>query len=118
MRRKTWKRMAALLLCALLCIGTMSVAYAADEDAPASDIAIQISLPSNWASASTAVKFSITDKNGTGFASAKTKVDGDSDWRDVTNKLEQWDSRHVGQVSISDNCTVYVTVTGHDGKVY
>lgn len=117
MRNKTLKRMAAMLLCVLLCVGMMGAAYAADEDTPASDISIQISLPSNWANTSTAVKFSITDKNGAGFASAQAKAEG-GDWQDVTNKLEQWDSRHIGQVSISDNCTVYVSVTGHDGKVY
>lgn len=118
MRTKTWKRMAAVLLCVLLCVGMMGMAYADDEDTPASDISIQISLPSNWSNTSTAVKFCITDKNGNGFASAQAKAEGDSDWQDVTNKLEQWDNRHYGQVKVSDNCTVYVQVTGHDGKVY
>lgn len=116
MRTKTLKRMAVLLLCALLCIGMMGAAYAVDEDAPAPNFAIQISLPSNWANTATAVKFSITDKNGTGFASAKAKTDEDSDWQDVTNKLEQWDDRYVGQISISDNCIVYVSVTDNDGR--
>lgn len=114
MRRKILKRMAVLLLCALLCIGMMGAAYA--EDTPAPDFTIQISLPSDWASTTTAVKFSITDKNGTGFASAKAKTDQDSDWQDVTNTLEQWDNRHVGQISISENCTVYVSVTDNDGR--
>ena len=118
MRKTILKRMAVLLLCALLCIGMMGAAYAADETAPASDISIQISLPSDWAADSAAVKFTITDKNGAGFASAQVRTDLDSDWKDVTNQLEQWDNRHIGQVSISDNCTVYVNVTGHDGKVY
>ena len=89
MRRNILKRMAVLLLCALLCIGMMGAAYAEDEDTPVSDFTIQISLPSDWASTTTAVKFSITDKNGTGFASAKAKTDQDSDWQDMTNKLEQ-----------------------------
>ena len=114
MRRNILKRMAVLLLCALLCIGMMGAAYA--EDTPAPDFTIQISLPSDWASTTTAVKFSITDKNGTGFASAKAKTDQDSDWQDVTNTLEQWDNRHVGQISISENCTVYVSVTDNDGR--
>lgn len=118
MKRNIFRRMAALLLCALLYIGMMGAAYAADETAPVSDISIQISLPSDWAADSAAVKFTITDKNGAGFASAQAKTDLDGDWKDVTNQLEQWDSRHIGQVSISDNCTVYVSVTGHDGKVY
>ena len=114
MRRNILKRMAVLLLCALLCIGMMGAAYA--EDTPASDFTIQISLPSDWATDTAAVKFSIADKTGAGFASAKAKTDLDSDWQDVTNTLEQWDNRHVGQISISENCTVYVSVTDNDGR--
>lgn len=47
--RKILHRMAALLLCAFLCLGmalsTMAVAYATDQEQPASSVAIEIMLP-------------------------------------------------------------------------
>ena len=120
--RKILHRMAALLLCAFLCLGmalsTMAVAYATDQEQPASSVAIEIMLPADWASVSAAAKVCVTDQTGGGFASVEVRIDRDGSWRDITASLEQRQNRYYGVVDITDNCTVYVRVTGHDGEVY
>ena len=120
--RKILHRMAALLLCAFLCLGmalsTMAVAYATDQEQPASSVAIEIMLPADWASGSAAAKVCVTDQTGSGFASVEVRIDRGGSWRDITASLEQRQDRYYGVVDITDNCTVYVRVTGHDGEVY
>ena len=120
--RKILHRMAALLLCAFLCLGmalsTMAVAYATDQEQPASSVAIEIMLPADWASVSAAAKVCVTDQTGSGFASVEVRIDRGGSWRDITASLEQRQDRYYGVVDITDNCTVYVRVTGHDGEVY
>ena len=120
--RKILHRMAALLLCAFLCLGmalsTMAVAYATDQEQPASSVAIEIMLPADWASVSAAAKVCVTDQTGSGFASVEVRIDRGGSWRDITASLEQRQDRYYGVVDITDNCTVYVLVTGHDGEVY
>ena len=46
------------------------------------------------------------------------RIDRDGSWRDITASLEQRQNRYYGVVDITDNCTVYVRVTGHNGEVY
>lgn len=46
------------------------------------------------------------------------RIDRGGSWRDITASLEQRQDRYYGVVDITDNCTVYVRVTGHDGEVY
>lgn len=120
--RKILHRMVALLLCAFLCLGmalsTMAVAYAAGQEQTASGAAIEIMLPTDWASVSAAAKVCVTDQTGGGFASVEVRIDRDGSWRDITASLEQHQNRYYGVVDITDNCTVYVRVTGHDGEVY
>ena len=115
-RRKPLQRTVALLLCVFLCLGAafsmMGAAYAAD-----SSITIEIMLPADWASTSTAAKVCVTDQTGGGFASAEVRIDRGG-WQNITSCLERRDSRYYGTVDITANCTVYVRVTGHDGQVY
>lgn len=115
-RRKPLQRTVALLLCVFLCLGTafsmMGAAYAAD-----SPITIEIMLPADWASTSTAAKVCVTDQTGGGFASAEVRIDRGG-WQNITASLERRDSRYYGTVDITANCTVYVRVTSHDGQVY
>lgn len=121
-RRKPLQRTVALLLCVFLCLGAafsmMGAAYAADLEPPASGVTIEIMLPSDWASTSAAAKVCITDQTGGGFASAEVRIDRGGSWRNITASLEQREDRYYGVVDITDNCTVYVRVTGHDGEVY
>ena len=85
---------------------------------PASNLAIKITPPSGWATGSAAAQFRITDEAGNGFALVQVKIEKNGQWRDVTDNLNQRDNRWYGEIDLSENCTVYVCVTGHDGKVY
>jgi len=119
-KRNPLQRMAALLLCVFLCLGTafsmMGAAHAASVEP--SGVTIEIMLPPDWASASAAAKVCVTDGTGGGFASVEVRVDRGGSWRDITASMERRDSRYYGTVTITANCTVYVRVTGHDGEVY
>ena len=121
-RRTPLQRTAAVLLCVFLCLGTalsvMATAYAADLEQPASGVAIEIMLPADWASASTAAKVCVTDKTGGGFASVEVRIDRSGSWRDITASIERRENRYYGEINITDNCTIYIRVTGHDGEVY
>lgn len=119
------------LVCIALCVGlslllssrAFAVGSTADapsctEAAPTSGVAVEIAPPTGYASKSAEVAFTITDTTGNGFDSVKIKLGLDGAWQDVTNTLEQWESRYTGRVTITDNCAVTVRVTGHDGKIY
>lgn len=85
---------------------------------PASNLSIKITPPSGWATGSATAEFRITDEAGNGFALVQVKIEKNGQWRDVTDNLNQRDNRWYGEIDLSENCTVYVCVTGHDGKVY
>ena len=85
---------------------------------PASNLSIRITPPSGWATGSAAAEFRITDEAGSGFALVQVKIEKNGQWRDVTDTLKQQDNRWYGEIDLSENCTVYVCATGHDGKVY
>lgn len=84
---------------------------------PASNLSIKITPPSGWATGS-AAEFCITDEAGSGFALVQVKIEKNGQWRDVTDTLKQRDNRWYGEIDLSENCTIYVCATGHDGKVY
>lgn len=121
-KRKTLRRAVALLLCALLCLGAvcsmMGAAYAADLEASVSGVTIEIMLPSDWSSDTAAAKICVTDKTGGGFASAEVRIDRSGSWQDITASMERRENRYYGEIVITDNCTIYVRVTGYDGEVY
>ena len=85
---------------------------------PASNLSIKITPPSGWATGSAAAEFCITDEAGSCFALVQVKIEKNGQWRDVTDTLKQRDNRWYGEIDLSENCTVYVCATGHDGKVY
>lgn len=86
--------------------------------APASGLSIRITPPSGWATESAAAGFCITDEAGNGFALVQVKTGENGLWHDVADDLKQRGSRWYGEVGLSENCTVYVCATGHDGKAY
>ena len=90
----------------------------APDPIPESDLSIQITPPSGWATKSAAAEFRITDEAGAGFALAQVKIEKSGQWRDVTDDLKQRENRWYGEIDLSENCTVYVCVTGYDGKVF
>lgn len=85
---------------------------------PASNLSIKITPPSGWATGSAAAEFCITDEAGSGFALVQVKIEKNGQWRDVTDSLKQNENRWYREIDLSENCTVYVCATGHDGKVY
>nr|WP_166545226.1 DUF4366 domain-containing protein [Anaerotruncus sp. 1XD42-93] len=85
---------------------------------PASNLSIKITPPSGWATGSAAAEFCITDEAGSGFTLVQVKIEKNGQWRDVTDSLKHRDNRWYGEIDLSENCTVYVCATGHDGKVY
>lgn len=85
---------------------------------PASNLSIKITPPSGWATGSAAAEFRITDEAGNGFALVQVKIEKNGQWRDVTDSLKQNENRWYGEIDLSENCTVYVCATGHDGKIY
>ena len=91
-KRTPLHRTAALLLCVLLClrmaVSMMDAAHAADVELPASGVAIEIMLPTDWASTRATAKICVTDKTGGGFASAEVRIDRNGSWRDITASLE------------------------------
>lgn len=90
----------------------------APDPIPESDLSIQITPPSGWATKSAAADFRIIDEAGCGFALAQVKIEKNGQWRDVTDDLKQRENRWYGEIDLSENSTVYVCVTGHDGKVF
>lgn len=125
MKAKAPKRpILPLLLCIALCLGLSlllsgrAFAFDGSGEVSTSGVTVEIAPPTGYAAKSAEVGFTITDTAGNGFASAKVRLGLDGEWRDVTDALEQWESRYTGRVTITDNCAVTVKVTGHDGKVY
>lgn len=88
------------------------------EPVPESGIDIKITPPSEWATREADVEIRITDSTGGGFALVQAKVEKNGSWQDMTDELEEKNGRYYGTLEISENCTVYVSVTGWDEKTY
>ena len=108
MKTKLFRRMAALLLCAVLSLALASPVFAAEPG-----IAIRITPPHS-ASNRQAVEVLITDHAGQGFRSAEARTVGV--WRDLA--LERLGNQYYGVVDVTGNQAVQVRVTGMDGTVY
>ena len=115
--RRTKFHIAAILLATVMVLTVLTV-FVVPASAFADDtgISIQITPPTGWTNRDANVAIVITDHAGKGFM--RTMVKGEGNWRDITAVLEQEESRYNGVLSVSDNCTVTVTVTGWDGQTY
>lgn len=100
-----------------MALSLTGTALAYDGSEGEQDITIRITPPSGWATQRAEVEVRITDNAGTGFQNAQVQVGGGT-WRDVTSQLEQTESRWYTVVEVTENCTVYVRVTGKDGIIY
>ena len=119
MRSKLLRRLAAVLIFALLLTAQALPALAYADDAGEPDaVTIRITPPSGAASEKTAVEIRVTDNTGEGFQSVYVKTSEGQEWRDLTPYLEKQENRCYGAVEITQNCTVYVRVTANNGKTY
>ena len=100
-----------------MALSLTGTALAYDGSEGEQDITIRITPPSGWATQRAEVEVRVTDNAGTGFQSAQVQVGGGT-WQDVTSQLEQTGNRWYTVVEVTENCTVYVRVTGKDGTIY
>lgn len=108
MKTKPFRRMAALLLCAVLSLALSNPVLAAGPG-----IVIRITPPHS-ASDRQAVEVLITDHAGQGFRFAEAGMGGV--WRDLA--LERLGNQYYSVVDVTGNQAVQVRVTGMDGTVY
>ena len=116
MNRK-FRHIFCVLLCLVMALSLTGTALAYDGSEGEQDITIRITPPSGWATQRAEVEVRVTDNAGTGFQSAQVQVGGGT-WQDVTSQLEQTGNRWYTVVEVTENCTVYVRVTGKDGTIY
>lgn len=76
---------------------------------------ISILSPSGWYRKAADVEIRLTDVNGTGWELVQARVERNGSWLDLTDDFAAGNSAYV---EISENCTIYVTVTDKDGKTY
>ena len=81
--------------------------------APAGSYAISIVAPSGWYTKTAKVEIRVTDENGTGWRKVEVKIERNGSPEDLTDAFAGGGRVYV---TISENCTVYVTVTDKDGK--
>lgn len=81
--------------------------------APAGSYAISIVAPSGWYTKTAKVEIRVTDENGTGWKKVEVKIERNGSPEDLTDAFAGGGRVYV---TISENCTVYVTVTDKDGK--
>lgn len=81
--------------------------------APAGSYAISIVAPSGWHTKTAKVELRVTDENGMGWKKVEAKIERNGSPEDLTDAFAGGGKVYV---TISENCTVYVTVTDQDGK--
>lgn len=116
MNRK-FRHIFCAMLCLVMSLSLTGTALAYDGSRDEQDITIRITPPSGWATQRAEVEVRVTDNAGTGFQSAQVQVGGGA-WQDITRQLEQTENRWYTVVEVTENCTVYVRVTGKDGTIY
>lgn len=80
---------------------------------PEPNFTITILSPSGWYTKAADVEIRVEDVNGTGWQKVEAKIERGGSWIDLTDDLTD---RNRAKVEITENCTLYVTVTGTDGK--
>lgn len=83
--------------------------------APAPSYGISILAPSGWHTRTASVEIRVTDENGTGWKTVEAKIERGGSWIDLTDDLTD---RNRATLEISENCTIYITVTDKSGKAH
>jgi len=95
--------------------GCARSAYAADAvsgNEAAYDVKISINVPEGWYSDKAKVTFEVEDLSAAAdfkIKSVKAKIGQNGSYQDVTDDMS---------LEVTENCSVYVMVTDHTGKVY
>ena len=76
---------------------------------------ISILSPDGWHTRKAKVTIRVRDVNGTGWETVEAKINSGGSWVDLTDDLAE---KEKTAVEISENCTVYVTVTDKNGKTH
>lgn len=84
-------------------------------EAPDPDFTIRILRPDGWYTDRASVVIRVKDENKTGWEKVEAKIEKNGAWTDLTDELEE---QSTATLEISENCTVYVTVTDKDGKAH
>ena len=82
---------------------------------PEPSYTITILSPSGWYTKAADVEIRVEDVNGTGWQKVEYKIERGGSWIDLTDDLTD---RNRAKVEITENCTLYVTVTDKDGKAH
>ena len=82
---------------------------------PDPDFTIHILRPSGWYTDKADVEIRLADVNKTGWAKVEVKIERNGSWKDLTDDFLDTDRTTL---EISENCTIYVTVTDKDGKAH
>lgn len=82
---------------------------------PEPSYTITILSPSGWYTKAADVEIRVEDVNGTGWQKVEYKIERGGSWIDLTDDLTD---RNRAKVEITENCTLYVTVTDKDGKTH
>ncbi len=76
---------------------------------------ISILSPDGWHTRKAKVTIRVRDVNGTGWETVEAKINSGGSWVDLTDDLAE---KEKTVVEISENCSIYVTVTDKDGKTH
>jgi len=101
----------SLCLCLLMSVGA-SASVEPEKDAR---FTITISAPRGWYTDSANVTIILDDVNGTGFEKAEVRHGQSGRWQDISDGLRAHGRAHL---RISDNGTVFVSVTDKKGKAH
>ena len=73
---------------------------------------LSIIPPSGWHREKANVLIHVIDENNTGWQSVTAQINANGPWYDLTHRFGGTD---YTDIEISDNCTIFLTVTGLDG---
>lgn len=79
---------------------------------------ISITSPDGWKTKQAEVLIFVTDENKTGFSKVECKAEQGGNWQDLTDSLTLRENIYSAPFELSENCTVYVSVTDKAGKTY
>ncbi len=76
---------------------------------------ISILSPEGWYTRKAKATIRVRDVNGTGWETVEAKINSGGSWVDLTDDLAE---KEKTALEISENCTIYVTVTDKNGKTH